>query len=162
MLVCIWNKEIGTEWLVGNLFSAWIKISINHPVILMLSLSLCISDIKLQIKGRKSLSLDDTWLLPLLGLREGRWHALAGCWGSHWLHMSCILRNQGTFIPKQSSALEFNGLPSPTAFNFHYMFYHCHTPASSVCQGRGGRRMRLGVYANIPIRNIIWNNLHHK
>lgn len=101
-------------------------------------------------------------LLSPLGLREGQWDALAGCWDSHWLHMSCILRNKGTFTPKQRSALEFHGFPSPDAFNFHYTFYHYHIPASSVCQDSRGRKERLGVCTNTSIRNIIWNNPHHK
>lgn len=78
MLVCILNKEIGAEWLIGNLLSAWVKISINHPVILMLSLPLCTSDIKLQIKGRKSLGLDDTSFASSVGSQGGT--VTCPCW----------------------------------------------------------------------------------
>lgn len=56
-------------------------------------------------------------LLPLLGLREGWGHVPAGC----WLHMCCILRDEETFILKQSSPLEFKGLPSSVAFHFGYV-----------------------------------------
>jgi len=63
--------EMGTEWLIGNLFSAWVKISINHPVILMLALSLCVSDIKLQTNGRKSLGLDGAPFASSVWSQEG-------------------------------------------------------------------------------------------
>lgn len=153
MLVCILNKETGTEWLIGNLFSVWVKISTNHPVILVLPFSLCISVIKLQKKRRKKLGFDDTDLFPLVGGRRGRWRALAHCLGRDCLH---ILRSEGMFIPKQSSALEFHGFPSPPAFNFCCVL----SPASSLCQERAGRRARLGTCGNIPSGNMTWNNLH--
>lgn len=60
MSICILNKGIGTEQLIGNWFTAWVKVSMTHHVTLVLSLSLRISGIKLKIKVRKSLGVDDT------------------------------------------------------------------------------------------------------
>lgn len=65
------NKEIGTEQLIGDLFTAWVKVSMNHHVTPVLSLSLCISGIKLKIKGRKSLGVDDTSLASSTGFPRG-------------------------------------------------------------------------------------------
>lgn len=132
MLVCILNKEIGTERLIGNLFSVWVKISTNHPVILLLSFSLCISDIKLQKKG-----FNDIDLFPLLGVRRGRWHALGP-------------------LPEQSlsSQVAFWGMKECSAQNkallwnlmgFHLLlplifavFYHL--PLHYIKRGKGGEQ----------------------
>lgn len=96
------------------------------------------------------------WFISSVGCQEGK---VTCPWPTAWVvtvFTSCISRNEGMFIPKQSSALEFNGLPSPLAFNFCCVI----SPASSLCQERAGRRARLGMYRNIPIGNITWSNLH--
>lgn len=124
----------------------------------MLSSSLCTSDIKLQKKGRKKLGFDGTDLFPLLGVRRGRGRVLA------WVltaSTSCVWRNEEMFIPKQSSTLEFNGLPSPLAFNFCCVL----SPLSLFILPREGREeSRAERVWNHPYwkQNLRYSPLKHR
>lgn len=155
MLVSILNKEIGTERLIGNLFSVWVD-KHESPCHTPAFLFLMHPRHQIAKEGEQEAGVWWHWFISSVGCQEGK---VTCPWPTAWVvtvFTSCISRNEGMFIPKQSSALEFNGLPPPLAFNFSCVL----SPASSLCQERAGRRARLGMYRNIPIGNITWNNLH--